>query len=295
LEVITGRLKRDKRGLSNVIVVMLSLVLIVIIVSNVVLWSYQMSQLDLERMQENLAITDAKGVTRSSWFTTQNEFEISVGSRLSGTFMDTKTLGGSYETFIETVSDFSLLRIINNITIDLSTYPIRYIQGIEILTKYNITENGERWFLRAYNWTATSFSDAGFNNTDGNQPLLNEWNEYSISILDDWIDYVNPRGTLLVEFSDEGTTANQTVTQIDFFSVRAMINGTQFDLKNSGPMTAHIVAIWIVNSTNHQRYGTSFFINSGEEATYIRTDISLPRDKFVAKLVTEKGNVVIYS
>jgi hypothetical protein len=51
------RLKHEKKGLSNVIVVMLTLVLIVIIVSNVVLWGYQMNQLDLDRSQEKIQIT----------------------------------------------------------------------------------------------------------------------------------------------------------------------------------------------------------------------------------------------
>jgi biopolymer transport protein ExbD len=37
---------------------MLSLVLVVIIVGNVVLWSYQMNQVDLERTQETLTITN---------------------------------------------------------------------------------------------------------------------------------------------------------------------------------------------------------------------------------------------
>jgi len=59
LQAITKRLKRGKRGISTVIVVMLSLVLVVIIVGNVVLWSYQMNQLDWEKMQENIAIVNA--------------------------------------------------------------------------------------------------------------------------------------------------------------------------------------------------------------------------------------------
>jgi hypothetical protein len=37
---------------------MLSLVLIVVIVANVILWSYQMNQLDWEKMRENIAIVD---------------------------------------------------------------------------------------------------------------------------------------------------------------------------------------------------------------------------------------------
>jgi nitrogen fixation-related uncharacterized protein len=62
------RIKQDKRAASNVIVVMLSLVLVVIIVANVVLWSYQMNQLDLEREQESVNILLA---TRSSNNTAQ--------------------------------------------------------------------------------------------------------------------------------------------------------------------------------------------------------------------------------
>ena len=62
LEAIIRRLKRDKRGVSNVIVVMLSLILIVIIVANVVLWSYQMNQFDWEKMQENIEILNVTGI-----------------------------------------------------------------------------------------------------------------------------------------------------------------------------------------------------------------------------------------
>ena len=52
------RINRDRHGISNVIVVMLSLVLIVVIVANVILWSYQMNQLDWKKMRENIAIVD---------------------------------------------------------------------------------------------------------------------------------------------------------------------------------------------------------------------------------------------
>lgn len=50
LEAIIKRLKHDRRGISNVIGVMLSLILVVVIVANVVLWSYQMNQFDWERI-----------------------------------------------------------------------------------------------------------------------------------------------------------------------------------------------------------------------------------------------------
>jgi len=91
LQTITKRLKKfkdGKSGISNVIVVMLSLILIVLIVSNVVLWSYQMNQFDLERIQENMKIHSVTRVTSSPWFTAKSEFVIEVGSK-SGTYTDT--------------------------------------------------------------------------------------------------------------------------------------------------------------------------------------------------------------
>jgi hypothetical protein len=53
-------------------VVMLSLVLIVIVVDNIVLWDYQMNQLDWERMQEKIEITAAVSEGTVSLFTIQN-------------------------------------------------------------------------------------------------------------------------------------------------------------------------------------------------------------------------------
>jgi len=98
------RLKHDKRGVSNVIVVMLSLVLIVVIVANVVLWSYQMNQFDWERMQENLEIVDIARVNSSSWFVAQSEYIVNTGNQISGSYTDTQTINNQYETFAEASS-----------------------------------------------------------------------------------------------------------------------------------------------------------------------------------------------
>jgi len=54
------RFRRDRRGVSNIVVIVLSLVVITIIVSNVVLWSYQMSQLDWEKAREKIIISSAR-------------------------------------------------------------------------------------------------------------------------------------------------------------------------------------------------------------------------------------------
>ncbi len=83
------RLRQDKRGVSNVIVVMLSLVLVVIIVGNVILCSYEMNELDWERIQERIALTNAEHITRSTWFTSGGEYTTKTGNRVSGTYTDT--------------------------------------------------------------------------------------------------------------------------------------------------------------------------------------------------------------
>ncbi|MEM3824393.1 MAG: hypothetical protein QXH87_05605, partial [Candidatus Bathyarchaeia archaeon] len=196
--------------------------------------------------------------------------------------------------FKATTSDIYRLNINNNFVIDLSTYPLDYVDGIEIYIKYNVTEAAEKWFLRAYNWTELSFSNSGFNATEGSQPASNEWNEYAVNITENWRSYVREDGTLLIEFFDEGLDVNQTVVEIDFFAVRAIINGASFDLRNNSPITTHIVSIWIINATNHQRYNANWFINAGEEAIYIRADISLP-EEFIAKVVTERGNITVFT
>lgn len=91
--------KRDKRGISNVIVVMLSLILIVIIASNVVLWSFQMNQFDWEKMQEKIELNYAGN--KSPWFTSRDEYLIENGSLLGGTHEDTWSIDNIFETFME--------------------------------------------------------------------------------------------------------------------------------------------------------------------------------------------------
>lgn len=205
------------------------------------------------------------------------------------------TLKIDWIEFKATTADIYRLCICNSFIIDLSTYHLTYIHGIEITVRYNVTEEMEKWFLKAYNWGTLKFSDAGFNSTGGSQPLPNEWNEYTINVTSGWRDYVKDDGTLLIEFLDEGLNTTQAIIKIDFFGVRAIIDGTCLDLRNLSSFTTHIVSLWIINSTSHQHYNASLFINSGEEATYIRVDISLPKGNFMVKAVTERGNIAVFT
>jgi len=67
------------------------------------------------------------------------------------------------------------------------------------------------------------------------------------------------------------------------------------ELENSGPLTLRIVSLWINNATVHQRYSVDLFINPGGKMSYIRKDLSLPDKPYTVKVVTERGNIAVYS
>jgi len=100
LQAITKLLRNKKRGISTVIVVMLSLVLIVTIVGNVILWSYQMNQVDWEKMQESIKIVDVQKTELGALFTFQNEG--SLTSHVTSLWINNSTTHQRYEieTFI---------------------------------------------------------------------------------------------------------------------------------------------------------------------------------------------------
>ncbi len=70
---------------------------------------------------------------------------------------------------------------------------------------------------------------------------------------------------------------------------------TCFEIKNSGPNSVHVVAVWVISPSSHQRYTVDFFLSSGETETYTQKGISLPNDYTVVKIVTERGNLAVYS
>jgi hypothetical protein len=291
LEAIIKRLKLNKRGVSNVIVVMLSLVLVVIIVANVVLWSYQMNQLDWERTEENVSIANVEHVNRSPWFTTQSEYTVNEGSYVSGSYADTQAVDSKYERFTETEKRLNINGIY---TIDLSAYPSAFIQTVEIQLRFRASDNGKKWYLNAYNWTSAKYSDSGFNSTTGYTPTTG-WDYYAVNFTTSWHSYVWNNGTICLQFTDQGADSNSTVIDIDFLGVRAAIDGTRFSFKNDGALTSHLVSLWIMNTTSHLHYDINVFMNSGENATYFRGDIQLPTDNFIVKVVTERGNMAVFT
>jgi len=178
-------------------------------------------------------------------------------------------------------------------SINLSIHPLACIQSVEIQLRYRTNDTVEEWYLKAYNWTDTTYSDSGFNNTLGHTPTTG-WNIYAVNLTDKWRSYVSDEGTMLVKMQDNQADANQTIVDIDFLAVRVLVDGTRFTFQNKGSLTSHLVSLWVNNSTDHQRYEMNIFINSGENTVYIRSDLSLPNGPYKVKVVTERGNTAVF-
>ena len=285
--------KRDKKGLSNIIVVVLSLVILAIIVVNVILWNYQMSQSDWERTQEAFTVSDVSRLTDSSWFVTQTEYQLNIGSQVRGSYLDTQFVDGSYERFRESTSTREL-DINGTFSIDISSSPLAHIQTVELQLAYSVDDIGERWFMKAYNWTSGTFSNVGFNSTNGHSPSVG-WNSYTVNLTDQWRSYVGNDGRIIVKVHDQGADSSRTNIDIDRLAVRAVIDGAVFTFQNKGSRTAHLVSIWICDAVEHKRYETDIFVNSGETMSYNRVDIVLPSGHYTAKVITERGNTGVFA
>jgi hypothetical protein len=438
------RFRRDRMGISNIIVIALSLVIILAIVSNIVLWNYEMNQVDYEKIKEEVAILGVESVTENSlWIVAQSEYQLSNGSFTGGSYVD-----GIFESFIESgsggpretvfidgesfegswppsgwtatsrwnkesdeeydglysadfdggtgwsgvlttfvmdcsdadsivvdfwyrdngaendefmlqyydgniwntvfdlaetlyerewhhyydeisdtqyfVSDFqvrwvtdtnhnsddvfvdlvtiektavsssSILDMNCAFTINLSRYPLDYIQTVELQILYRASDADEPWYLKAYDWAESEYTDSGFNSTAGNLPTTG-WDTYAMNLTDAWRNYVHTNGTMKIKFVDYGEDTVQTSVDIDFFGIRVKLGGTKFTFKNGGALTNHLVSLWLTNSTIHQHFNVDIFINSAAKKTYTRNDIVLPTGDYIVKAVTERGNIVVYS
>jgi hypothetical protein len=119
------RFKRDRRGVSNIVVIALSLVIILAIVSNIVLWNYEMNQVDWEKMKENVIITNVEIVTPGAQFTFKNEGGLTV--HLVSLWVISSTNHQHYDinVFINSAETESYLR--DDITLPTGSYTIKVV------------------------------------------------------------------------------------------------------------------------------------------------------------------------
>ncbi|MCJ7767739.1 hypothetical protein MUP79_05075, partial [Candidatus Bathyarchaeota archaeon] len=165
---------------------------------------------------------------------------------------------------------------------------------IEMQIRYRPSDTGEKWYLKAYNWTLENYSDSGFNSTAGNTPSSG-WNTYALNLTDSWQSYISTSGTIYIKLADGQPDPNQTSIDIDYMAVRALVKGTAITIQNTGSLTAHLVSLWITTSAGHQRYDLDTYVNAGDTVQIARSDLTLPDTPYIIKIVTQKGNTAVYS
>ncbi|MEM2463333.1 MAG: hypothetical protein QXY07_01455, partial [Candidatus Bathyarchaeia archaeon] len=183
------------------------------------------------------------------------------------------------------------LFIKGDFTINLTNYPVENISSIGINISLKASDTGESWLLEAYNWM-----DQRYDIIAAFPPTL-YFKDYTVSLGGSWQCYINPNnGTVRVALHDENLDSTPTTVSINTFTLEATLKyGAVLTLKNEGASTVHIVAIWVITRKAHVRYDADFFISPGETVDYARENIPLPMEDFIVKIVTERGNMAVFS
>jgi hypothetical protein len=188
----------------------------------------------------------------------------------------------------------NLFDITGSFSVDLSGYQTEQIQTLELQLMFRASDSAENWYLQAFNWTSSGYSDNGFNVTSGHTPTTG-WDYYKVNFADVWQDYVDGDGTIKVRLIDEGGDDDQTTVNIDFLGINVKTDASLFTFQNEGSLTVRLVSLWVTNSTYHQHYDIDVFLNSGATKNYVSYDIELPAGNYIVKAVTERGNTAVFS
>jgi len=291
------KFRRCKRGVSNVIVIVLSLVILVVVSSNVILWSYQMNQLDWEKMQETLTIVNVAPNKEIRSFYPSGYVLGGSTSWMSGGTSDLVADDGAYMVFRSYLS---------------RTDPSdEYTTEVEFVGSGN-TENWSQlnwtvdsaWTIgsvnvtvQLYNYTFDGYSTGGngyIAYISDNTPNTDKNISQTVNV--NPTHFRNTTGYWKMKIKGVKATATQFDFKVDLIEFKAVKNdGTLFTFKNQGSSTFHLVSLWVNNPTHHQRYDIDVFANSGETISYINNDVSLPDKPYTVKVVTERGNTAVYS
>ena len=151
--------------------------------------------------------------------------------------------------------------------------------------------------LQLYNYTLGNYPTGGngyIAYTSNDAPNTDETKNQTVTV--NPTHFRNATSYWRMKVKGVKATDEQFDLKVDWVEFKAVIaSGTLFTFKNEGSLTTHLVSLWVINSTHHQRYDIDVIINSGETLPYSRVDISLPAGEWIVKVVTERGNIAIFS
>jgi hypothetical protein len=83
--------------------------------------------------------------------------------------------------------------------------------------------------------------------------------------------------------------------EVDLVELQPPSGGPYFIFRNSGTMTSHIVSLWVINSSLHRQYDVNIYLNSGQGLVFYRDDVGIPSGQYTVRIVTDKGNLAVFS
>jgi len=151
--------------------------------------------------------------------------------------------------------------------------------------------------LQLYNYTLDGYPASGngyMTYTSNGTPNTDETKSQMINV--NPTHFRNATGYWKMKVKGVKTTDTQFDSKVDWIEFKAVKpTGTTFTFENGGSLTCHLVSLWVINSTVHEHYDMSVFVNSGDTLSYSRVDIILPNGQYTVKAVTERGNIAVYS
>ena len=151
--------------------------------------------------------------------------------------------------------------------------------------------------LQLYNYTLDGYPASGngyMAYTSDGTPNTDETKSQTIDV--NPAHFRNATGYWKMKVKGVKTTDTQFDSKVDWIEFKVeKTTGTIFTFENGGSLTCHLVSLWVINSTVHEHYDMSVFVNCGDTLSYSRMDIILPTGQYMVKVVTERGNVAVYS
>jgi hypothetical protein len=308
LRTITKHLKRfkhAKRGLSNVIVVMLSLVILVVISANVILWSYQMNQLDWEKMQENISIINVEGVNRSSWFTTQSEYVVNTGSQINGTYEGTQVIDDNrWETFREGQPPIAPTTVGTSTSSSATQYPYQlkafYANGLFWVFYSDGTNLVYRTSSDGSTWSATTIARAS-----------NYGYYFSIWFDGTYVHYACARGSTgealfyrrgtpntdgTITWSTTEQQAAEVVSSVTYYQRQTRAEGKLWVLDSSYLATANYTTEIVTGTTaaGNYYYINPFTNHTASNGTTLPSNILLQGWRTATPVTLRESGYVVY-
>jgi len=151
--------------------------------------------------------------------------------------------------------------------------------------------------LQLYNYTLDGYPASGngcMTYTSDSTPNTDETESQTINV--NPAHFRNATGYWKMKVKGVKTTDTQFDSEVDWIEFKVVKpTGIILTFENGGSLTCHLVSLWVINSTVHEHYDMSVFVNSGDTLSYSRMDTILPSGQYTVKVVTERGNIAVYS